>query len=553
MPWIAAFAAVILALVVLIYSCSEIRRHTNQRGAVQNPATGAGLKAHTGPAVAQKATIRPERSARQAGQSAASQRVGTAPAASNNPPQTAVRGGSISGEIVDFTGKSVPGALIRMNYKTAAAARTDEIRTDGAGRFASQSMAANEIESLIVEADGFQRETLQKVPLPSSDVSISLKSLAPLLIRVSTAAGNDNNEKTPYNGEASVCLIRRHTGQDTTRTLSVPQPNIAIGQYVTISESQVKVRDGLTTIQSPLPGIYKIGVKAGLEYAETPPFKIESSVGSEAQVVLGMKLQARGIVKSKTSRQPVAGARVVMTQSNRPLVTGIAQAVHARTADDGRFQLDNLSPGTYVLTIGAEGFTTQSVEEISIVPPAQTSRTLPEAEYYLAELAPSVTVMVSDAGGKPVPRAPLVLFATGSSQTRSYFGRSDGAGLFKFDAVPPGRYTLAITSPENRSRQKRTDLIVGDSEQKTADVRFAALVRINGTMLAAGKPCEGLVLFTSRANALTQEYAKCDAAGAFVIDLEAGEYMASRPGVPGSKLVLVPEAPSGNLAIDFHD
>ncbi len=172
--------------------------------------------------------------------------------------------------------------------------------------------------------------------------------------------------------------------------------------------------------------------------------------------------------------------------------------------------------------------------------------------FYLPEGGPALTIVVSDAGARPLSKAPVVLFSRNAASPRSFFGKTDSAGMYRFDAVPPGAYNLTVTAPDNRTRQKTVSVTLNEGEARTLTVSFDSRVKVSGTARGAGEAYQGLLVFGLRAEVSAMQFARSDAAGGYAVELEPGEYIVTRSGVPGNAVIIVPPGPTATIDVNFR-
>jgi hypothetical protein len=210
--------------------------------------------------------------------------------------------------------------------------------------------------------------------------------------------------------------------------------------------------------------------------------------------------------------------------------------------------LGGLPPGTYLLTLGANGYSTKTVEEMRISPDGQGP---PDTAHALVEGTAGVEVTLVGPDGRPLANTPGVLGATGAADGRAYFGRSDSAGLLRFMPVVAGRYVLAVTIPGGAVRQKTTEIVVAEGQLTHTRLEFLPTFQVSGLATSGAAPYEGLLSFSKRGTAVAEQYSRTDGSGAFTIELEPGEYMVSRPGDARALQVEVRSGVSRLLELNF--
>jgi hypothetical protein len=194
-----------------------------------------------------------------------------------------------------------------------------------------------------------------------------------------------------------------------------------------------------------------------------------------------------------------------------------------------------VQPGGYNLTAASNGFTTKTIERFHVDPvraPDETSITLSIQH-------PLITVAVVDADDRPVPNAPLVLMSATSPKPRTFFAKTDEAGLRRFENLLPGHYTLSVTFPDERTRQKNISLDLGENQVREVTVAFGRQVHVTGSAKKNDRAYSGLLSFTLKGTVASDLMVKTDAKGEFTTDLESGDYMAGTPDKPAQQQVTI--------------
>lgn len=155
-----------------------------------------------------------------------------------------------------------------------------------------------------------------------------------------------------------------------------------------------------------------------------------------------------GTLVDAVSGQPLPKARVAIS----PVSEG-DNFTTILTAEDGRFQFGNLTPGKYTLTAQARGYLLQSFNQHDqysssiVVGPHLDSHNL------LFRLPPesSISGVVSDEAGEPVRDAQVMLYFTGlaaGSEATRLRGQAmtNDEGAYHFGHLAPGRYLVAVNA-----------------------------------------------------------------------------------------------------------
>lgn len=150
----------------------------------------------------------------------------------------------------------------------------------------------------------------------------------------------------------------------------------------------------------------------------------------------GNPLSLEGVVQDR-QRVPLPDVLIIAWPKGRK---GEATA-QARSDEDGRFVLPGLRPGRWKLLVESGGLGT-----------LETERQVPEdgrAELMLEGESRSVSGLVTDAAGRPLPRSRVVLGSAGLRWTRQT--ESDANGSFVIKGLGNGRFTLRAMSGQRVS------------------------------------------------------------------------------------------------------
>ncbi|QSQ21282.1 carboxypeptidase regulatory-like domain-containing protein [Pyxidicoccus parkwayensis] len=159
------------------------------------------------------------------------------------------------------------------------------------------------------------------------------------------------------------------------------------------------------------------------------------STPANVVLALGSALHVEGTV-SDDSRRPVAGARLTLMQTKAE-----STSLHAVTGSDGRYRAGPVEPGVWLFDVSAPGYLVSqaSGEHRLDAPPSPVDITLLRAA--------SVTGLVTDAAGQPLPDIQLVLIRPGppgapdDSDTVDS-AETDAEGRFILDAEEAGDYRI---------------------------------------------------------------------------------------------------------------
>jgi protocatechuate 3,4-dioxygenase beta subunit len=289
--------------------------------------------------------------------------------------------------------------------------------------------------------------------------------------------------------------------------------------------------DGTFEISGLAPGQYEVFARAK-GYAESPHVKIDVAAGATHEgVSLGLPPGSAlaGRVVRKSDGTGVEGALVWVAADSGPFrapdlaeITGEAptappDSVSAKTAADGSFVLEGLTPGKVTLEVRAAGFASRSVPAAEVPSGAN-----------LVEMSEGGAMegLVFDKSGVPTEGAQVILTQAmmGMGYTRT--ATTDRAGRYRIERIPPGGYSAMVLDPDSpMGMGGMASVSVRDGETTKKDFgKRAAGAPVEGTVVAEGRGLEGatVMLVGGAAGFLVAE---TDANGRFRIDhVEAGEY-----------------------------
>lgn len=440
---------------------------------------------------------------------------------------------SLSGVVTDLQGKAVPNATIVLHLKEGGAESRLTLYSGPDGRFAAGQLAAPLIDVLEVQAQGCRPTQISRIPLPVENLEVSLDRLLSAKLRVFFSSLR-SPIPVPFSGHAEIHVFRKASE----------------GSFVPLASQNATIPDGEHMIGGLEPAVYKAAVITGDEYAESDLFQVGANRLAEARVVIGRRQTLEGNVKGRASAKPVAGALVTLQAPLRAAFGRLPAAdMHTTTAADGHFRIPEVVPGSHVLTISADGYSTVVVDALQVPcerqpPPAET--------YILTETYPSLNVKVTDRAGKPVFRAPLVLMPVSVAGKKSAFGETDSTGCYRFEKLVAGHYTVAATMPGKRARQKGLEVDVGERGSHEVELRFDPAVKITGQAWLKGKPYEGALSFVQRGVVSSKQFAKSDAEGMFAIELEPGEYIGTNEEQTLSGVIEVSPSERANVELRLN-
>jgi len=456
---------------------------------------------------------------------------------------------NFKGFVSDEQGRPVVRAQVRVVSGGTRQAAERAAVTDREGRFIIADIPDELLDKVIVEAPGYSITMMENIPLPLPDeLQIGMSALAGIDVAVLDFS-TTGAEPIPFSGQMQASLLRlRPADELTTNSMGISEPVLPVDSFLPIKNQDVMVVDGLLQFDNVEPGTYRVAVKTGPKIAESEGILVRDSGRSSTTLVLGMKHTVKGNVVAEDTGQALGQARVTLSPARQPSVAPGFPDYMSFTDGQGEFVLPEVQPGSYWMVIGAAGYTTKTLENFEVspaAPPEDTSVTLRKQK-------PLITVSVINGEGRPIAQAPLVLMTTSGPSPKTYFGKSDEAGLFRFENLLAGRYSLSVTAPGDRTRQKTLPIVLGDGEVKELSITFGNAVSITGKATKNGKPYKGLLSFVLRGAAIADNLINTNDDGEFSIDLEPGEYMVGTPEKPAHQLVTIKGPAAQTLNVELR-
>lgn len=551
-PWIVAAISMLFAMIVLVRN--EVVPEAPQRP--DKPLSQVVQPVMQAPESEWRSTGRPPRPAPEVGDYSpwGAQRPQPSPTPVVTPrPTPAPTPTPTPKPLFEFKGivldgdKPVSEALVRtISGEDNAAERSAVTAADG--RFAIPGIPDDMLEKIIVEAPGYSVTLLENIPLPLPvELQIGMNPLAGIdavVLDFSTTTA----EPVLFSGEMQASLMElKKANEISSNSLGISEPVLPVDTYLPVRDQHVVVHQGELRFDNVPPGNYRVGVKTGTKIAESDPLTVAEGARTSTSLTLGMKHTVKGNVVAGDTGQPVAQARVGLAPYDQMAGGPDFPDYLGFTDGTGEFVIPEVQPGRFWLTVGAAGYTTKSLEGFTVLPgapPEDTSITLTKQE-------PLITVSVTASDGRPMPRAPLVLMTMGAEKARTYFGKTDEAGLFRFERLMPGRFTLSITAPGERTRQKTLNVELGEGEVREIPVSFATPSAVTGKAKVNSKPYKGVLSFVSKGAAVADNLVTAGADGTFAAELEPGDYLVRTPQDTSSVSVTVKPMESQTLNVDI--
>lgn len=352
---------------------------------------------------------------------------------------TLTRGGRISGEVWSDDGLAVGFIVVRLQFG-ASGSQSTNTSTDGQGRFHFDTvpagvwiLAAINPSSDIAGEDA--QGTMAGLMKNSQFKQVTLEDgeHEQVVIGTPTTTGIDVSGRVTRAGEGVDGRVvafypgRGATLRDVTRASTDENGRFECrlarrGEYLVVVESV-----------SPDPTYYRV-IETRLEVDGHRPIEIELATGRIAGVV------------QLASGEPAVHAPVVLTPAARGRTDRIhnGHGSYQTTDSEGRFEVDDLGPGQYVLTAGGRVFTLPSADfaQTRVVIDLARGQAREDVRLVLPEPS-SARCLVVDESGAPVPGATVHARREGGGivDEMSLFVTGE-EGTVLVTGLPPGTLTF---------------------------------------------------------------------------------------------------------------
>jgi hypothetical protein len=334
------------------------------------------------------------------------------------------RGLTIEGVVRGPDGAAVAGARVFAAYYR----HTEEVRTDGEGRFVFSTVPDGGGASVQVFAEGFREFRLDDVGLPKEPLEITLLEKPEIVVR-----GTVRVARGPM-PESCVVVVTDHHGSfdlglDVPLSWDVP-PGVPVGE-----DGRYEVR-----FAPEEKGIEVRAVAPGCAPAKPVVIKVDPDRDEyEADLALDPGHPVEAVVVDAATGEPVAGAAVVVAVpgeggSHIDWMDGPPPpTVHAVSDDAGRVRVDHVPAGRYVLGVSAAGYVA-----------ARPGFRAPRSSPLRVEISPSLSLagVLRFADGANPGVVELGIEPEGSGRGQLLHSRPDGS--FRCRGLAPGRYTITV-------------------------------------------------------------------------------------------------------------
>ena len=332
-----------------------------------------------------------------------------------------IEGVSLSGTVVDADGEPVV-ARVRVVPEGRMAlpfsGEGERVETDEEGRFTVTGLDPEKLYRVRAKQEGSPTATLGDVEPGSDDLLLELTAYGSVIARVY----DENGRPIP---EFSAQL-RKAEGP------SLPRP---FGPF-----AKRRFEEGVATFDSIPPAEYQVTVESeGWSEVRSDRFAVVPGEEYELEITLRIGSRIEGIVEDMNAR-PIEGARVrIYVPAEKP-----RRIARVRTDENGRYEIEDLAPGTYELRVTHREYAplSQTIEVSaadSVLPPVAL------------DAGSRVVGSVVDEAGNPVSRGFVRLSPVDGGRPLRGLIRD---GAFERGGVPVGTYDVVATSAADMMRRR---------------------------------------------------------------------------------------------------
>ncbi|MEI2325688.1 carboxypeptidase regulatory-like domain-containing protein [Priestia megaterium] len=216
-----------------------------------------------------------------------------------------------------------------------------------------------------------------------------------------------------------------------------------------------------------------------------------------------------GIIINEQTGESIAGANVIIRRA------GTTSIIVANTTTDlqGNYRLDNLSPGSYLVTATEPGFGTNTVGVIII------SDTVATANVLLTPLTGSITGTVVDPQGNPITGNNIQIQVFDQNGTLLKSLTANNTGSFTILDLAPGSYGLTVTAPNFATNTLSANIVSEQITDVTAVLQpNPASIFGQVTNQTTGEPVGGAIVTVTLPNGIVVGGTVTDQNGSFVVN-----------------------------------
>ncbi len=391
-----------------------------------------------------------------------------------------------TGTVLSASGEPIAGARIRLTKSVGSGPMRRVMRarmlgsedveaweaySDEAGRFAVADLLAATFD-LDATAPGYAKTELTSLEIPPGQVEtelgeITLEPGAAIEGRVTDARGSAIEgaqvfATTSQSGGAFLMTVMDRSAE--------PAAVSDVNGFFTVPDRRPGERVDLAIDRAG----YAQGRVVGVEAPTHQPVAVE----------LNRSSRIRGEVVDASGR-PIGGAHVwVQLQVTMGSTSMSRPGGRATTAEDGRFVIEEAAPGELELHVQAEGYRNAKLGSLVIEPER-------DLEGVRVEMEPGATVAgrVTDALGRPVEDAMVMVSEAGSFFSFGSMSTTDGEGRYRLTGVPPGRQSVTARHDDYQTTTRELEVELGDNQ---LDLLFEGGATISGRVVSdSGEPVVG--------------------------------------------------------------
>ncbi len=382
---------------------------------------------------------------------------------------TLQRGGSMAGRVVDLGGRPVAGVLVTAAKEGGMFGRGGtrrETTSDAEGRFALVGLEAGSFRPTATLEGWRDARTEDSIELGANealtDVLISMDPGLVVTGRVllpggAAAAGAEIRLSQPKPASAGGGGMRWGRPRDDSERHEVTAGPDGKFRFTALADTTARLAASLTWSEESSSAPTTLA--ASLDDVEPAGAKTAQPV----EIRLAPTITVTGRVIDDLG-EPVTDFEIRAAREGFSSRSGTGDGVRQRFADaeDGAFVMDGASPGTWRVSVEADGFESREDQTVSVALP-QSGEPL---EFVITRLG-SVRGIVLDPNGLPVAGAEIRRVTGGFGNWNRRAGiESDADGTFTLGALAPGVQKL-VASSEDWAPCEETEVVVlpGDDSE----------------------------------------------------------------------------------------
>ena len=505
-------------------------------------------------------------------------------------------GATVAGVVLSPEGKPIAGANVAMVYLDisrvlfSADGRSEPITTDAEGRFSLRPVASGRV-AFVAAADGLAPSPVEDLAVVDggvySDLELRLGDGRTVTGRVvddeKKPVANATVELRPWERPDDpqflkmMLKIRRvevttdADGAFTARGMTGERLVVQASKagYTTAMRMGVKIDEPSIEVQIQRGGVVR-GMVVDGEGKPVTRFRVDTR-STEPAPVADSKDASKDAKDAKDAKPAEASAsrgrgkadgmsgpswqrggaprdRTIQLPEGQTMAErGMSMDGNWRevAADDGRFELRGVPPGSVRVRVRADGYLDPDNQEITLAP----AQTADELKFTLSKGLTAAGVVVDGLTGKPISDAQVTAYKQKEKKDRGMFsvdidpedmdflglssaqGRksamTDSQGRFSIDALSTGAYRFTARHPDMAKSSAKDVQIVADQPIAPIEITVDAGGSIEGDVTGMlGRPLPDAVIAAFSMQSGTLRSATTDKRGHFVVDgLAQGQYV----------------------------